>query len=327
MLMSFLKFNRTAALTAGIMVWSVGGFAMNARAQSCCEHGSMQHDGEHAVGQHASAGNSAADTPTTSQPPHDGQVTKAESSAFEVVYHPQEIRVYLYGILPYATSAKEVRGEVALQVRGNPQVFRYPLRYVPSPAGSNEQDYLAAAVDLTHVRDGDMQATFNLENLPIANRPKLSFTQAFALSKTKPQVVLAALEEGDREGVARQKVCPVTGAALGSMGNPIKVLIDGQPLFLCCKGCVAKVKKDPAAFLPKKSPQVTRVALAAADKEAIARQSVCPVTGEPLGNMGEPIKVLIDGKPLFLCCPGCLGKVQSDPLAYLQKASRTSENR
>ena len=114
-----------------------------------------------------------------------------------------------------------------------------------------EQDYLAAAVDLTKVRDGDMRVTFNLENLPLPHHPKLTFAQTFALSKTKPQVTLAALAESDREGIARQQVCPVTGAKLGGMGDPVKVLIDGQPLYLCCKGCVAKVKRNPEAYLAK----------------------------------------------------------------------------
>jgi hypothetical protein len=140
-----------------------------------------------------------------------------------------------------------------MQVRGNPQIFRAPLHYVAPPVGSNEQDYLEAAVDLTKIRDGDMRVTLNLENLPLPHRPKVSFAQTFALSKAKLPVTLAALSESDRTGIARQRVCPVTGAPLGSMGDPIKVLIDDRSLYLCCQGCVAKVKNAPETYTPKVS--------------------------------------------------------------------------
>ena len=145
-----------------------------------------------------------------------------------------------------------------MQVRGNQQVFRYPLGYVAPPAGSGEQDYLAAAVDLTHVRDGDMRVTLNLENLPLPHRPKVAFTQTFAISKEKLPVTVAALSEGDRAGIARQQICPVTGAQLGRMGDPVKVLVGNQPLYLCCQGCLSKVQSDPEVYL-RKTGQVSRV--------------------------------------------------------------------
>lgn len=49
----------------------------------------------------------------------------------------------------------------------------------------------------------------------------------------------------------RQKACPVTGAALGSMGAPVPVSAHGQTIYVCCQGCVARVAHDPDAFLRK----------------------------------------------------------------------------
>jgi hypothetical protein len=69
--------------------------------------------------------------------------------------------------------------------------------------------------------------------------------------EAKPEVKIAKLTEGDKAGIARQKVCPVTGEKLGSMGDPIKVLVGDAPIYLCCEGCVAKVKKDPETYLRK----------------------------------------------------------------------------
>jgi YHS domain-containing protein len=61
------------------------------------------------------------------------------------------------------------------------------------------------------------------------------------------------------------------------------------------------------------------------DQSGIARQRVCPVTGAELGSMGEPVKVVVGGQPLYLCCKGCLDKVRSDPEAYLRRTSRASQ--
>ncbi len=74
------------------------------------------------------------------------------------------------------------------------------------------------------------------------------------------------------------------------MGDPIKVLIDGHPLYLCCRGCVAKVKKNPAAYLPKATLQVTLAALGESDRAGIARQQVCPVTGAAWERWAIPSK-------------------------------------
>jgi hypothetical protein len=67
---------------------------------------------------------------------------------------------------------------------------------------------------------------------------------------------VVALGEGDKAAVARQEVCPVTGAKLGSMGAPIKVLVGDQPLYLCCKGCLGKVQRDPETYLAKAAKKV-----------------------------------------------------------------------
>jgi hypothetical protein len=46
-----------------------------------------------------------------------------------------------------------------------------------------------------------------------------------------------------------QKTCPVMGDALGEMGAPIPVPVKGQTVYVCCKGCVAKVQRDPDKYL------------------------------------------------------------------------------
>lgn len=55
------------------------------------------------------------------------------------------------------------------------------------------------------------------------------------------------------------------------------------------------------------------------DEQLIARQKLCPVTDEELGSMGAPIKVVVDGRPVFICCKGCEKALRSDPKKYLAK--------
>lgn len=51
--------------------------------------------------------------------------------------------------------------------------------------------------------------------------------------------------------LGRQKTCPVTGEELGTMGTPIPVTVKGQLIYVCCQGCVEKVKASPDQFLAK----------------------------------------------------------------------------
>ena len=66
-------------------------------------------------------------------------------------------------------------------------------------------------------------------------------------------------------------------------------------------------------------PQVTVSRATEADKSLIAKQANCPVMDEPLGSMGGPIKVMVGDKPVFVCCKGCIKKVQAKPAEYVAR--------
>ncbi len=46
-------------------------------------------------------------------------------------------------------------------------------------------------------------------------------------------------------------VCIVSGEKLGSMGEPVVLLHEGQEIKLCCKSCKPDFEKEPAKFLGK----------------------------------------------------------------------------
>jgi membrane fusion protein, copper/silver efflux system len=57
--------------------------------------------------------------------------------------------------------------------------------------------------------------------------------------------------EPDKRIIAEQRICPITGKALGSMGPPAKVTLSGTAVFLCCDGCEDEAKSHQAATLKK----------------------------------------------------------------------------
>jgi hypothetical protein len=60
------------------------------------------------------------------------------------------------------------------------------------------------------------------------------------------------------------------------------------------------------------------------DRQAAMAQRICPVSGGALGSMGVPVKAMLKGRPVFLCCPACLEKAKEHPEEILEKVSKSS---
>ena len=66
----------------------------------------------------------------------------------------------------------------------------------------------------------------------------------------KVKASLAKLPKEDRELAELQKFCPVlTESRLGGMGIPVKLVVDGQTVFVCCSGCTTKALSNPKATI------------------------------------------------------------------------------
>jgi Cu(I)/Ag(I) efflux system membrane fusion protein len=168
--------------------------------------------------------------------------------------------------------------------------------------------------------------------------------------------VLANMPEADRKLVEVQQYCPIlTDNKLGSMGEPVKLTVDGQPVFVCCSGCSKKALANPGQTLAKveefkkKKPGSTgavakptppskkesgkdakiKAALAKlsdTDRTLAEQQRFCAVlTTSPLGSMGAPVKVMVDGQPVFVCCEGCREEALTDPKVTLAKVQELKE--
>ena len=102
--------------------------------------------------------------------------------------------------------------------------------------------------------------------------------------------------------------------------------------FLCLAGCTGGSKENlPAAAGQTKDHaqknqgtddagiQAELAKLSPEDQRLVAAQEFCVISDERLGAMGPPIKVVIKGQPVFLCCGGCKKKALSNPDQTLAK--------
>ena len=168
--------------------------------------------------------------------------------------------------------------------------------------------------------------------LPLATAQDLAKNAAVHEHETVDKIekkvteAMAKLSQEDRKLALAQRFCPMMPhSRLGSMGMPMKLSIEGKPVFVCCKGCTENAVKGGAktiklvAGLSKAT--TTLEALSKEERIAIEAQKFCAVnTGSLLGTMGAPIKLTIEGKPVYLCCDGCTAKANANPAATLAKS-------
>jgi hypothetical protein len=60
------------------------------------------------------------------------------------------------------------------------------------------------------------------------------------------------------------------------------------------------------------------------DRALAEAQKICPVSNEPLGSMGEPIKVTVDDRSIFVCCQGCVEELKANFAKYAHELSKRS---
>ena len=110
----------------------------------------------------------------------------------------------------------------------------------------------------------------------------------------------------DQLRAAVQKICPVSGQKLGSMGTPIKVQTGKETVFLCCKGCMQR--------------KINAKHWAAIHANIARAQTKCPVMQKVLPK--NPKWTIVEGQIVYICCPPCTKKITADPKTYLQKVDQ-----
>lgn len=230
--------------------------------------------------------------------PHGGSFKQTGNLQIETIVSQGGLKMFVYDRAGQPVSVDRGRGAVSVRVEGNAKRYRYDL--LPDGKGA-----LTAPVNLSQIAGRQIDVDVQLVGIAAST---ISFNEVATVPASKQQLAAAA--------IARQKICPVSGKPLGSMGDPVAVDVNGQKLYVCCAGCVGAVKSDPAKYAAGR-PQITVTTATQSDAAAIAAQKVCPVMDEPLGGMGTPIKVMVGDKPIYLCCKGCIKKIQAEPAKYL----------
>ena len=83
---------------------------------------------------------------------------------------------------------------------------------------------------------------------PAANAPAAKP----ATPEQKIAQALAKLSPEDRKLAEAQKFCAYQNESpLGGMGEPYKLTIEGQTVFLCCEGCKSGALENPEETLAK----------------------------------------------------------------------------
>ncbi len=237
--------------------------------------------------------------------PHGGTLQQVGTLQFETLVSQAGIQMFVFDRDGQPLSVEAGRGVASLRIEGNAKRYRYDL--LPDGKGG-----LAAPVNLSQIVGRQIELDFQLVGLPGSGRRTLSLQEVTTIPVGQQQLAAAA--------IARQKICPVSGKPLGSMGGPVAVDVDGQTVYACCAGCVPAIESDPAKYASGR-PTIRVTTSTAADAARIAEQAMCPVMDEPLGSMGQPVKVVIGDKPIYLCCKGCVKKIQAQPAKYLAMTS------
>lgn len=309
----------------------------NAVAGSCCGGGASATQSNASPARRVPMRQQVAEPPF--QAPHSGQLTKTVWNYFEVVYGPQETRLYVFNMFRDPLRVGGVQGKVVLHVRSTGKTYTYPLHHVRPEAG---QDYLATSVDLTRVRRGDMDVEFSLSDVPSAAESNTKFAQVFG--SPEPVAVAQANEylpptpaglSGGRGSCCAAGASCCNSSASGAIAdccgqhgpNNIGMAMPGptgspSPVHRLPPVAQSTNGAQGSAASPAPKVAVIVVETTPADDAAIRLQGICPVMKTALGSHGPPTKLLIGDQVLFVCCKGCVAKVQNDPAEYLAMVAK-----
>lgn len=165
---------------------------------------------------------------------------------FEVTFADRSVEILAFDQAGAPVQLRDVRGRVVFALPGDRRIYRYDL-YAPAP-NAEKSNRLYLALDLSHVPDRGVSVEIVLNGL---DQKPVEFALPFQRTLSLEQIA-----------ILRQRVCPVSGKLLGSMGQPPKVTIDKHDVFVCCQGCIRTMQERPELYLSK---------ITAADSETLRR--------------------------------------------------------
>jgi uncharacterized protein (TIGR02231 family) len=190
------------------------------------------------------------------------QVLRYEYRIQVASYKTERVRLQVWDRLPHADNdtvgvslvkaAPEPSQEPAYQREQRPRnLLRWDVNVDPNTAGEKS---LAIQYEFKLELDKNLAiSSFQNTGIARAEQPATALTPLPAL--TPEEVVrvkanMAKLSPEDRRLAEAQVFCAIDqDTALGSNGSPMKLMVKGQPLFVCCKGCKAEALAHPEEAL------------------------------------------------------------------------------
>lgn len=103
--------------------------------------------------------------------------------------------------------------------------------------------------------------------------------------------------------------CPITGKVLGSMGEPVRLVLDDTLVQLCCAGCVPSAQARATAIVEQLHDQAY-----AAQRAGYARKT-CVISDHELGP--DAVDVMVGTRLVRLCCADCIEDLAKSPQTAL----------
>ena len=108
---------------------------------------------------------------------------------------------------------------------------------------------------------------------------------------------VGARVSADEKKNVTNKMCPVSG---GPVSEKYRTEYKGQFVYVCCEGCLNEFNKDPEKFVAKMSKE---------ERDAIAINEKCPVSGEPIDKTKS---LEFEGRKVYFCCDHCVESYKKD---------------
>jgi Cu/Ag efflux protein CusF len=96
--------------------------------------------------------------------------------------------------------------------------------------------------------------------------------------------------------------------------------VEGKLKVVAGKYVLIELKRKSGPIGPERAIQEALSKLVPEDRKLAEQQHLCPISNEPLGSRDVPVKLMIRGEPVFICCESCQKKAEADPDATLKKA-------
>jgi len=137
-----------------------------------------------------------------------------------------------------------------------------------------------------------------------------AYAAAAADSMPESQTGTDAPIVADAKAATPQTQCPVKG---GDVDKSLYIDSDGKRIYVCCKGCLDTLGKDPGRYI--KELEAKGITLDKTPTAPGQPQTKCPVMH---GDINKDLYVDADGKRIYVCCEGCLEAVRKDPKKYVK---------